>query len=366
MARIVRTRSPSLYFATDKNIFDALTRRKVDCKTIKKLFEDRNIIVSLKTPREELARYFARLTHDFQDHQQIANRLGIVARRERITSMQVDGVDSTDVLVREIATLRAELEALGDVIHVTRTGENFSLEITYTIIDYGKTEFAQVHTRDGVVELLRESDTYTIRSTQNDYIAGARDQLLANIEKSESRQLARRVVSLHDILDHTIRCKFFAELVDKVPDFHRIDVLSMYVYKPKPTAQADENDNSEPAGEGETHIEKISMRGIGVSRSELLQELTRDGYYITRVQWTIQKTFSAGKVYEIEAGFEDPKDCTGFSFILSGVYAVESGVVSTKLRQAADGRPCVLKLFRGRYIRPVEGSGRMLFGGLPR
>ena len=75
------------------------------------------------------------------------------------------------------------------------------------------------------------------------------------------------------------------------------------------------------------------MRGIGVSRSEMLQILTQDNYYITKVQWTTAEILSTGAVYEIEAGFDDPQDCTGFSFILSGVYAVEAGVVSNKKRQ---------------------------------
>ena len=84
-----RAHGPSLYYASDKNIFDALNQHKVDIPTIMGLFERRNIIISPKTPRDELAKYFARQIHDYHDHRDIAARLGIAPRRERITSMDV-------------------------------------------------------------------------------------------------------------------------------------------------------------------------------------------------------------------------------------------------------------------------------------
>jgi hypothetical protein len=60
-----RAYGPSLYYATDKNIFDALNQHKVDAATVAKLFHRRNIVVSKKTLREDLAQYFSRLTHDY-------------------------------------------------------------------------------------------------------------------------------------------------------------------------------------------------------------------------------------------------------------------------------------------------------------
>lgn len=91
-----RTHGSSLYYASDKNVFDALNQHKVDTPTVVKLFQRRNIVVSKKTPREDLAKYFSMLTHDYYDHKEIAARLGVVARRERTTSMDVSGVTDAD------------------------------------------------------------------------------------------------------------------------------------------------------------------------------------------------------------------------------------------------------------------------------
>jgi hypothetical protein len=322
---------PSLYFASDKNIYDALNQRKVDIATVKQLFEDRNIIVSPKTPRENLAKYFARLTHDFEDHQKIAARLGIAARRERITSMEAVGIDDKDALVVAIQELKKERELEGDVIQVTREDNNWSLTFQYTTIDYARNEFSQVQVRDGIIELLESPEGYTIRCTQNDFICEARDSLLGFVEKSTKKPIATTVVSLFDVLDVKLRSQFFDLLTNHIPEYKRIDVIAAYVYKPKPEDPT--NTDDEPAGEPETHVEKVTMKGSGVTRAEFFNKLlAEEQYYITKVVWTSSKVLSTGAVYEIEAAFDDPKDCTGFSFMLSGVYAVEDGVVGSKKR----------------------------------
>ena len=226
-----RAHGPSLYFATDKNIFDALTHRKVDVATIRTLFEERNIVVSPKTPREELASYFARLNHDFDDHQRIAARLGVVPRRERITSMEVVGIEEADALQAAVTKLKNDREALGDVVHVSRDGKDLTVLIQYTTVDYSRTEFSQVQTRDGTIEFVSGPEGYTVRSTQNDYVCEARDALLSAIEKDTATALTKTVVSLFDIPDAKFRSRFFVSLMDENPDFQRIDVLAVYVYK---------------------------------------------------------------------------------------------------------------------------------------
>ena len=81
-------------------------------------------------------------------------------------------------------------------------------------------------------------------------------------------------------------------------------------------------------------MERVSLRGYGVTRSELLNELLdKDDYYIIKISWTAREIMgAAGNIYDIEAIFTNPKDCIGFSFILSGVYPVEDGKISTRRR----------------------------------
>lgn len=320
---------PSLYFATDKNVFDALNQHKVDPTTVMKLFQRRNIIVDMKSSREDLARYFARLSHDYYDHKDIAARLGITPRRERITSMDVLGVGTIDVLLTEIDRLKQELENTGDVMQISLDGDNLTLHVQYSTVDYKLNEFSQVQVRDGVIEFIKSPEGYIVRNTQNDYVNDIRDTLLGKIDDTVGAPFTKVVVSLFDVPSSKLRSKFFHELVVNLPGYTWDDVTNVYVYKAKPDDDTDDTAFSD----SDTHVERVVMRGNGLTRSQLLNELIEDDdYYITKIGWTTKQNLGAGDIYDIEAVFSDPKNCTGFSFILSGVFPLENGKISSRRR----------------------------------
>jgi len=327
---IKRKHGPSLYYATDKNVFDALNQRKVDTNTVIQLFERRNIIVGKKTPREDLAKYFSMLNHDYYDHKDIAARLGIAPRRERITSMNVLGVGEKEELQVSIDKLKQELESAGDVVHISRDGDNVSVQVQYSTVNYKLNEFSQVQVRDGTVEFVKLSEGYIVRNTQNDYINNVRETLFGKIEKTQSVTLTKEVVSLFDVPSLKLRSKFFHELVTKLPGYSLCDVSSVYVYKAKPD---DDSTDDGSLSEQDTHIERVLLRGNGVTQSQLLNELLdEEDYYIIKIGWTTKEIMGSGHVYDIEAVFADPKDCAGFSFILGGVFPLEDGKVSSHRR----------------------------------
>ena len=328
-----RIRGSSFYYATDKNIFDALNEHKVDTPTVVHLFQRRNIVVSKKTVREDLAKYFSRLTHDYYDHKDIAARLGILSRRERITSMDVAGAGDTDELQGVVEQLKNEMEASGDVVQIKRDGDNLSIHVQYSEVDYKRNEFAQVQVRDGTVEFVKTAEGFVVRNTQNEYLNAVRETLLAKIEKTTEATLTKVTVSLFDIPLAKLRSKFFHELATSMPGFVRRDVTDVYVFKAKPEAESSQESDDDFVADPDTHVERVFLRGSGVSRSELLNELLdAENYYIIKMGWTATETMGVGNVYDVEATFADPKDCTGFSFILSGVFPVEEGKASTRRR----------------------------------
>lgn len=330
-----RKYGPSLYYASDKNVFDALNQHKVDSKTIVDLFERRNIVVSKKTPRENLAAYFARQIHDYQDHKDIAARLGIAPRRERITSMEVNGNVDKDHLTSAIDQLKEELEKSGEVVHVTRDGSKVSVMLQYSTIDYKVNEFAQRQERDGTIELIKTKDGFTVRNTHNEYVDSVTELLISKLEKESNTKLEKVTISLFDVPSARLRSKFFHKLAFTLPGYQQSDVTAVYVYKAKPETitSDDEDDEDAGAGEGETHVERVHLRGQGVTRSEILNELLdEDNYYITKIAWEAREIAGSGHDYDIEASFTNPKECTGFSYILNGVYPYEDGKLSSRRR----------------------------------
>lgn len=329
---------PSLYYASDKNIFDALTRNRVNSETMQDLFLKRNIIVSKKTDRESLAEYFSRLPHDLNDHRSIALCLDTVARKERLTSMEFSLPTTQGQLAKAIGVIKQGMENSGDVVQISRDVDRVRINVKYSLIDYRKSEFSQVQARDGVIEIINIDGGFNIRSTQNDFINAVREDLILEIEKEVSNKGTRHLISLFDKTDPTQRSAFFYELMQSLPGYTVKDVNEVYVYKARPDADSSEDDSSDDGG---THVERVFLRGNGVTRSvQLRRLLSDDNYYIVRVGWIAVEKGGHGQRYEIEARFEDAKNCTGFSFLLRGVYAADpfkGYEISAKRRSATSG-----------------------------
>lgn len=310
---------PALYFASDKNVFDALVQKhKVDTGALATLFRNRNIIVSKKTDRDVLAEYFSRLTHDYYDHKLISEKIGVAPRRERATSMDLVGAVETETVQNALEDLRRQIVSSGDIAHISRSGDSFSIIVQYSRYDYKKSEFSQLVVKDAVIEIIKTKTGYSIISPQNDFVNSIRDELVAVVEDKTESVIEKFAVSLFHIPAPKNRTQFFIDLMGGMTGFTRRDVTDVYVYKPKPGKTTDDDLASD---DDDTHIEKVLLRGNGVTRSSILLDLVgSDEYYIVKICWLARRTLGNGDVYKIEASFADPKDCDGFSVLLKTVY----------------------------------------------
>lgn len=323
---------PSLYYASDKNIFDALNQSKVDNDTVLEIFVRRNIVCSKKTPREDLAKFFSRLVHDSLDHDSLSRKLGILARRERVTSIQLVGNITSADLSRALTAVKADLERDGDCVTVSGTTDP-AVNIQYTTIDYKRSEFSQLQHKDGDLEFVKEEGGYVIRSTQNEYINRVRDALIVELQQFLPDPIEKINIQLSTVTSPAARSKFFYDLMMDLPGYVRRDVTDVYVYKPRPsrkTVDDEDDDNTE-----DSHVEKVLMRGNGVSQSKILSDLQSERYYICRVGWLAIEKLGRGFAFEIEAMFQDAMDCRDFSYLLRGVYELDDDGKLQKKRRPA-------------------------------
>ncbi len=317
----------SLYYASDKNIFDALNRSRVTNETVQELFLARNIIVSKQTEREKLALYFSRLPHDLQDHKNISAKLGVVARQERLTTVDVKISAKPTDFDGAISAIKSQLAEQQDTMTVSHQSDRTDLIVRYSSIDYRKSEFSQVQVRDGVISLIKTDDGFIVRSTYNEFMNSVRDELVGEIEHRVGAKGERRSISLYSVQDPLKRSEFFHSLMSQMPGFRLKDVGEVYVFKQKPnTINQSEEEGDEDSSE--THVERVLLRGSGVTRSKQLQDLIKkrdseEPYYIVRGVWSIEEKGGLGHIYEIEARFENAQECSGFSYRLRGVYSAD-------------------------------------------
>ncbi|MFM0565647.1 hypothetical protein [Paraburkholderia sediminicola] len=328
---------PSLYFASDKVIFDSISQRAVNVDIVRELLEERGIFVSSKTSKDELAKYFSRLTADYFDHKIIAGKLGRIAKKERFTAFDIDNLIERDQIVDAVKEMKKELDVRGDALNFdTSDPSKIIVEIAYDHIDYTKAELRQVQPRDAVIEFIKDaSGKYSVRNTHNNYTDSVVEKICKFIGEASGIPVSRTTVNLQSHPEATKRTAFFEELIKGVTGHDLVTVTEAFCYKPPKgkIQDDDEDDDDERELEDSPLVERVGLRGRAVTKSLVIDGLFKTGYYIIKVIFHVKpKSSLDSDVFELEAQFSEPRDCTGFSYQTKRVLIFEEGKVTDKTR----------------------------------
>ena len=318
-----------LYSVTDKALFDALNTSKINNSELRDLFLSRGVIISTDTKREDLAREFSKYSHDYYDHQKIASAMGVVQRKEKVTTSDYETEVHSDSLEEILNELKKQINAEKDLCiwHQDSDG-NYVVDITYETPDYTKSDFKQIVKKEACITIEETDSGYTVRYPDNpkvtDYERFIRESIeQVAIESGQSFDSSR--INLAAIDDSGLRTSFFLKLVDEMDDFKLLDVTDVYVFHPKPTDE--EKDVSSDAG---IHISKASLKGEGVLLSGEVQELYKRGFYISKIRWKFQESLIDSDTYVMEAMFGEPETFENFSYVTRGKFKYKGQGVYNK------------------------------------
>lgn len=332
----MRRFGPSLYFASDKVIFDAINQRAVNIELLRELLQERGVFVSAKTSKEELAKYFSRLIVDYFDHKTIAGKLGRVAKKERFTAFDIDSEIDQEQIIDAVKEIKKGLDERGESlkIDVTESG-GIVLEIEYEHIDYTKAELRQVQPRDAIVEFTKgSSGRYSVRNTHNNYTDSVVNGICEALGAALGKPIERTTVNLQSHPEPSKRTAFFEALIKGIDGYELITVTEAFCFKPPKgkVFQEDEDDDDKEL-EDSPLVERVGLRGRAVTKSLLIDGLYKTGYYIVKVVWQVKPKSSADSdVFELEAQFSEPINCTGFSYQTKRVLIFEDGKITDKTR----------------------------------
>ena len=321
----ISLRSGSLYYASDKALFDALNQHKFTKQNIQKLFFRRGMIVSNVTEKERLSEHFCRLTHDYHDHQTISSIFNSSSKREKISIISIENKIDEDKIEEVLESLQEEIEENEGVMVVSNIEEGFSINLKYRIIDYNKSEFKQVSDKTAHITIEQEGDNWTIRGPQNNFVDdNIKDKFLDKIGEELSDDLNISEINLTGVVSPKKRTEFFKKLINNIDGYTLVNVSDVYVFHPREDEEMDEETESEDNPDLGIHIKKASLKGEKVLLSEELQSLYEKDFYISKVIWTIESTNNPTDIYELEAQFSNPENCTGFSYLIRGFYKYQS------------------------------------------
>jgi hypothetical protein len=325
---------PSLYFASDKVIFDALNQSQVKTETIRELLFERGVIVSSKTEKYELAKYFSRLVADYYDQRNIGVKLGRTAKKERVTYTEVQGMRSDTQIFDVLKAVAANLaETEGATLTYEKQNGRIVASIEYEDVNYTEVEFRQVQAKDAFIEFVQSTDGLVVRSTQNRFIDSVVDTTFSALAATDGPAFHPKRISLEAIADPKRRTEFFDYLTKNIQAHELVTVCEAYCFKPKGNSSHEDDSESDTGLEDQPFVERVTLKGTGVNRSFVIDELFEQGYYIVKTAWRVKPTSSMDSdVFELEAQFSTPDSCTDFSYQVRAVYVCEEGKVTDKKR----------------------------------
>ncbi|GFZ62728.1 hypothetical protein PSE10A_52390 [Pseudomonas amygdali pv. eriobotryae] len=359
-------RMGSLYFASDKAIFDALTQRSLTSAELRKVFLSRGIVISNESDKKFLASRFSALFHDYYDYRSLLLLVGGRDSREKTTNVVVTTAVSKDQLTDALTSVK---EWLVDNEHeqaeVAVHGDQLKLTVKYQKLDLSQAEFRQVVEKTAEVTLEKQGNGWKITGPMNDKFKDITDQLYSQIEIVTDQDVATRTISLEAIPDAGIRTNFLRDLIRNLKDMEVVDVVDVSTFNPKDREDDDldlsdealviedsieiesEDDGEEddpeaelakPQPEARVHkiirIDKASLKGKGVLESKQLLELEGHGFYLWKIRWTAREKLVGSEIVQFEAQFGNQAKCCDFSYIVKGVYNYNNGKYAKSLVRA--------------------------------
>lgn len=302
--------------ASDKAVFDALSQKNVTNLELRELFLSRGILVSKDTSRKQLALHFSRLPHDYFDYQKLASIFSSPNQREKMTSTRVKTEIPMSTFESSAHELKADLEKSGAAIRVfSAKGSRLDIEVKYQKLNFNKSEFRQVVNRVATISIQKDGEEFTIHSPHNDDAREWIQKLIRIVSEKSGENLSLDDIRLPPGFVAKEKSDFFNRLIKSMPGYRVHDVSDVYIANPRIEAEEDDNDTIV-----EVHITKASLKGQGVLLSDELKTLEKKGFYISKMIWASRTIETDSDLYEFEAQFSSPEDCSGFTYLPRGFY----------------------------------------------
>lgn len=359
-------RMGSLYFASDKAIYDALTQRSLTSAELRKVFLSRGIVISNESDKKFLANRFSALFHDYYDYRNLSLLVGGRDSREKTTNVVVTTAVTKEQLTDALTSVKEWLvDDQHEQAEVAVHGDQLKLTVKYQKLDLSQAEFRQVVEKTAEVILEKQGSGWKITGPMNDKFKDITDQLYSQIEILTDQDVATRTISLEAIPDAGIRTNFLRSLIRNLKDMEVVDVVDVSMFNPKDqedddldlsddalviedsieVESEDEDQDGDPDAElarpqpdARIHkiirIDKASLKGKGVLESKQLLELEGHGFYMWKIRWKAREKLVGSELVLFEAQFGNQAVYCDFSYIVKGVYNYNNGKYAKNLVRA--------------------------------
>lgn len=324
----------NIYFATDKNIYDALHHKRITPTLLHDILLRKGIILSNELSKEDLIEEICKLPHSFQDLVSIKELVQTYDKRESTTSLKLQTKSNQDELKKAADQVKKKLSnGNGETVVISATkGGTLSIEVNYQDIDLSRTALRQIDNRSLKVDLKITDDGIDIRMPQNQKAKDIASLLQSELSKMKSQPIEKFEISLEAVNNPTSRSQFFQELMTGLTGYEIDDVTNVELNRYKSHSNDEDDDDVIETG----FVKRAVLKGESVNTSAIFSQLHTKGYYIVRIAWSAKPKSGIGNRIIIEAFFKNIENCNDFSYQIKGVNNQRGNNYNITVRAATD------------------------------
>lgn len=354
-------KTKSFFFATDKDIYDALSSKKkrFTKDVLIDICKKRGILISTSEIRSDLISYISMLPHDFNDVDSLMKLIIANTRSERKTSSEIQSEISNSNINSVVNTLKRDREKYGEKYTViTEAKDKVIIKVEYSIQDFGMTRLRQRFEKEDYIEILKENGVTKFRRPANERNNEIFKDLIKEVKRTNSDTIKEQDISLSGFKNPELRTLFFVKLVNGIENMDLSDVTHIRVSSFKEANVFEESEYSdESKGTKEVligHVKRAALDGVGLLYSAEYQSLKERGFFISSITWNSIEKSGIGDKIQFEASFEFPEECNSFVYNVRGFYKKGlDGYSNTKYP--------LKDLSQSSYLRLIESSAKNSF-----
>lgn len=307
----------SLFHKDDKNIWDALMHQTPSKKAVKTYLKSHGLLISNEDEKEDFAEYIAPWFTSFFDQKFIVEEKGGGNARKRFTNSEIL-IDYDKEEVKELLLDMKKDSGLGLNISIKSNEDSLVIEETYTKADLTKNVLSQNIPKTAEIEIKRTEDNKLLIRSNNDEQAHKIVSILKDrIKESNKATYDEFVISFVSLADPKARTDFFLKLINDIDGYKTVDMKSVAVSK-SDASSFDQDDELDEQTLG--YIKRIMLDGGSVHQSKELSNLLKAGFYITKIEWTMESKLTTGDKIDLYSEFKNTNNCSDLIYALQRVY----------------------------------------------
>lgn len=299
----------------DREIFETVysQHQKLPNSKLYEICRSRGILLSPYEDRESLATYISNLYYDWNFIKDLLEHINHDEKSNKVTSsvLDIDDLAKIKEVLKEISPDYEDKH-----IAIKNNGKSkVEINMTTSKVELNKSRMIQRPLKDQMIVIEKQDDKVILRHSSDEALNPFIEKLIKATSSKLGKTITPEKIDLNEIKVPEFRNKFFLTLIDLDPDNNLLtDVKRIRVHH-----NVHGSTDYELEDDTEGSIKSALLSGKSLHTNGMYKQLKKLGHYITEITWVV-KDIDQNITIEINAGFENPKNCSNFFYDIKWYY----------------------------------------------